>query len=144
MRLALKLCGLVLFVTAGSVAAAPPLEADGLRSVLIRGRVIAPIITPPAPLAGEVSLPGPIADPLPPLGIIGPEPTPAAPKLIVPPGGGRPAVRPPAIQAPLRGAINAIEGANHLASGKATSLGQSRDADAETSSRPRGFFRRRR
>jgi hypothetical protein len=144
MQRAKLLGGLLLFFFAGVSGAVPPLEADGLRSVLIRGRVIAPLIPPPAPLAGEVSLPSPIPDPVPPLGTVGPEPTPAVPRLFVPPGGSRPGVRPPIIPAPLRGAMNATEGADRLAGGKAATLEQNRDADSESGLRPRGLFRRRR
>lgn len=142
------LSGIALFLCVSNSWGAAPLDADGLRSVLIRGRVVAPILIPlPAPLEGEVSLPAPIAEPLPPVGIGGPEPTPAAPRLIVPPGGVRPMVRPPVIPSPLRGASNSNDaGANRLADGNTKdALDKARNSDLDGPTRSRhGLFRRRR
>lgn len=144
MQRALLLSVFSLFIGAGQSWGVAPLEADGLRSVLIRGRVIAPVIPPPPALEGEVSLPAPVAQSLPLPGVAGPEPTPAAPRLEAPPTGGRPVANPPATPSLLRGAKTRVDaGANRLAGSGGSELEKSRDADPEN--RPRGgLFRRRR
>lgn len=92
-RLSILALGLTLGWCSWARADIAPLEADGLRSVLIRGRVIAPLI--PAPPAIDVELPIAVEQPAPLAPVIGgPEPTPAVPPpgMVIPPP--HPAPRP--------------------------------------------------
>jgi hypothetical protein len=112
-----------------------PLEADGLRSVLIRGRVVAPLI--PTPPTVEVELPVTFDQPAPLAPVIGgPEPTPAIPRpgMVIPPS--HPDVRPgPGV--PPRGVKTA--GADRGDGNNADTKGR------DENNRPRlGIFRRRR